>query len=195
VRALLALGLLLSLPASADWIELGTFDGTKVEKRLNKEGPPTIRCTFTFDAPLEDVKPIIASLQWQRWLNDVHTWKVSGRDDDKREAHGYGRHKVPWPLADRDYAVKMKWKETPDSFELNTFGGDPEGPKPIKGVVRLIPRGTWLLKRAGPSKTRFIYTYKGGAGGNVPDWMVEGNYKSEGPTSIRKMVKLLEKKR
>jgi len=195
MRVVLLALTLLALPAAAEdeWKLLGTFDGTTVERRENKEGPPTLRCTSVLDAPLEVAKTVMTGFEWNKWMNDVHSFEILERDDAARTAVLYGRHNTPWPIANRDYVVRAKWEETPDSFVLNTRGLKGAGPATPRGVVRLMPRATWAFTRQG-EKTRFVYTYKGGAGGNIPGWMVEGSYKTDGPRMAQKMRALLKKR-
>ena len=50
----------------------------------------------------------------------------------------YGRQALPWPVRDRDYVVRYRWRDAPDEeFALIAESVTDEGPPPRDDVLRV----------------------------------------------------------
>ena len=124
--------------------------------------------TGVIDAPFEEVRRVLLDLEgFGRWFPTVVEWRVLARDD--REARVYGRQGFPWPVADRDYVARYRWRSTGDALALEARGIAVDEPAPEARVVRLDAfRSEWQAAPAGTGATRVSYA----AEGPVDSWLV-----------------------
>ncbi len=166
-RRLAALAALSLSLAGADWMEweeLHRDAELVVETQASREGGATLRGRTELPHPLEAVRAVLLDLAgFSRWGRSLVRWQVL--DSSPNEAIVYGRHDVPWPLADRDYVVRYTWQLLPDRFLLEARSTDDERAPVSDGVVRLARvYSSWEVTRAGPGRACVVYTYDGDLG-------------------------------
>lgn len=170
--------------AGEGWKRVAEDRGVEVRVRSAGPGRTMVRGQGAIEAPLEVVRARLLEIEaYREWITSLSEWRVLERAADQVIA--YGRHDLPWPMDDRDYVVRYRWREEPDGafvVRAESVGG---GPAPIDGVVRLgRVRSEWRLAKDGAGKTIVSYTYNGELGGNVPDAVQQAAWKSEPPALI-----------
>jgi hypothetical protein len=84
------------------------------------------------------------------------------------EALVYFRFDLPWPISDRDWTLRYRWREEPGRFVMTFADANAEGPPP-SGAVRVSPlRGYWELSAAAPGVTHARYVFLATLGGMLP---------------------------
>ncbi|WP_018613477.1 START domain-containing protein [Segetibacter koreensis] len=82
----------------------------------------------------------------------------------------YSETELPWPVSNRDIAVRMRFNLNPAKNTLKVVASGEPGAFPIqKGVVRLqFFSSTWDVKYVGNNKISISYYLKMDPSGNVP---------------------------
>ena len=170
--------------AAEGWKRVAEDRGVHVSVRTAGPGRTMVRGEGVIEAPLEVVRARLLELEtYDEWISSLSEWRVLRRASDHVIA--YGRHDLPWPMDDRDYVVRYRWKSEPPGSFLLRAESVTEGPAPLEDVVRLSRvRSEWKLVADGPSKTIVSYTYTGELGGSVPDAGQQSAWKSEPPALI-----------
>ncbi len=158
----------------SNWEFLEEKAGVRVERSPAKAGQVAYRATARIEQPADAVREVLKDLErFPEWADRLHTWEVLAREGDATLV--YGRHDVPWPIADRDYVVRYRCGGGDDAFFLEARSVESsERPVP-EGVVRIADLHTlWEVTPAPePSASVVRYTYRGGLGGRVPEWVQE----------------------
>lgn len=191
---MLVLALLIAAAPEGGWKKIGESDGVVVEARAAPNGATMIRGTGEINLPIERVKEALLDLEKYRdWIPSLSVWDITKKSDS--EVHAYGRHDLPWPMDDRDYNVRYRWKSQPDGSFIIEAKSVPEGPAPIDGVIRLRRvHSLWKLVPIRSDVTQVSYTYNGDLGGKVPDAVKQSAWKSEPPDLIHGLRKQVEKR-
>lgn len=189
MHVIVAATILLNAPLAGEWTRLSKTDGVVVE--IKEEGATTwVRGRATLDVDANKLKAALLSLdRFPKWMASLKTWKITKRE--KERAYVYGRHDLPWPMADRDYVVRYTWIDDGERFMLESRTVKSKGEdKP--GVVRLKNvRSTWTVQKDG-EKSKVSYTYNGDLGGDIPRWAMESGWKSEAPALFNAIEKDLK---
>lgn len=184
VLAALVVGAALVVAAAAPptgqdgWRELARGDGVVIEARPAPGGATIVRGTTVLEHSLEAIRRVLLDLErFHTWIPSLSTWTVLARG--AADAVVYGRHDLPWPLADRDYTVRYTWTGEAGRFVLEARSTAEAGPPPVPGVVRLAVHSIWQIEALGSERCRVTYTYNGDLGGSVPRWVQEAGWKRE----------------
>ena len=176
-------GLLLASAVAAEegWREIVRQDGVVVETRPGSDGMTVVRGTTLLDRRLETVRAVLLDLEgFPGWIPGLSVWTVLDRG--AREAVVHGRHRLPWPFADRDYVVRYTLAVEDGRFSLEARSTTGAGPEPAPGVVRLVAvHSIWELRATGLDRCEVSYTYNGDLGGGVPAFVKGAAWKREAP--------------
>ncbi len=186
---MLVLALLLTTAPEPGWRQINEDEGVVVEMRGSM-----IRGTGTINLPIDRVRAVLLELEkYREWIPSLSVWDLKRKSDS--EVLAYGRHDLPWPMDDRDYNVRYRWKTQPDGSFLIEAKSVPEGRAPIDGVIRL-PRvhSLWKLVPIRSDATEVSYTYNGDLGGKVPDAVKQSAWKSEPADLIHSLRQQVEKR-
>ncbi|HEX4459251.1 MAG TPA: START domain-containing protein [Polyangia bacterium] len=97
--------------------------------------------------------------------------RVLSRASD--EAILYFRFDLPWPISDRDWTSRYRWRREGDRFVMTWSDVSDRGPPPGK-AVRVSPlRGAWELTSLGPGRTHARYVSLENLGGHLPRSVIE----------------------
>ncbi len=155
-----------------EWEELHRDAELIVETQASPENGATLRGRTELPHPAEAVHAVLLDLaSFPRWGRSLVHWEVLSRSPD--EAIVYGRHDMPWPLADRDYVVRYTWQLATDRFRLEARSTEYERAPVADDAVRLTRvHSIWEVTPAGPGRASVTYTYDGDLGdlgGTVPE--------------------------
>lgn len=183
--ALLALLLLPGGALAEGWREIERRDGVVVEVR-RAEGAALVRGTAELPVAVERVRRVLLDVSsFDAWMPGLLRWEVLERAPGALRV--YGRHDLPWPLADRDYVVRYAWSEEPGGFalEARSVAG---GPDPEPRVVRLERvYSRWELRPGDRGGSWVRYTYDGELGGRLPSFWVERAWRSQAPELLARL--------
>ena len=95
-------------------------------------------------APLDRViAHLIDFASLGKWMPRVADLRVIERRDD--EALVYFRFDLPWPISDRDWTLRYRWRRDGDRFVMTWCDANDRGPA-VGRAVRVAPvRGYWEL--------------------------------------------------
>ena len=158
-------GLSIGANGPEDWRVVRRIGDVRIETRGADRGELRVRATRYVAAPPTRVRAVLLALEaFGDWTDGLATWRVLERD--ARTARVYGRHDLPWPLADRDYVVDYHWSDgDAGDFVLDAQAIDDARFPPVEGVVRVQRMETrWELRAAGDG-TRVRYRFRAALGG------------------------------
>ena len=177
--ALVALDLVAELasprpPRSDDaaWQTIKTVDGVTLD-RLGSDGVgPWGRGEGDIPAPLDRVVAHLTDFgSLQRWMPRVAELRVIDRQPN--EATVYFRFDLPWPISDRDWTLRYRWRREGDRFVMTWSDANDRGPPPTR-AVRVSPmRGYWELTSTAAGTTRARYVFLAILGGALPRRVVD----------------------
>jgi hypothetical protein len=161
-------------PASdaAGWHTLKSIDGVTIKRAPSAGAAPWGMAEGEIAAPLDRVIAHLTDFAaLLRHVPRLAELRVIERRDD--EAIVYFRFDLPWPISDRDWTLRYRWRRDGDRFVMTWCDANDRGPPPA-GAVRVTPmRGYWLLA-ATPSGTTFgRYVFLAELGGHLPRSVVE----------------------
>jgi hypothetical protein len=164
------------------WERLRTTDAAVVDVR--RGDVPRVRTTGELPFPAEAVAAVLGDLEhFPSWFPRLQSWEVVRSPEG---LFAYGRHDLSWPLDPRDYYVRYTLGRDGDAFTLSAASAP--GRPLVKGRVRLTDvASSWRVEPRGPSRCRVVYVYDVPAPG-VPDALLEGAWKSEGPAVLRALA-------
>ena len=129
---------------------------------------------------MTSVRSVLLDLEgFGRWFPSTAEWRVLERGAG--EAVVYGRQALPWPVQDRDYVVRYRWRDEPEGdFVLEATSVTGIGPDPPDGVVRAVAVWSrWRLRAGEGGRTDVHYHYRGDQGGRLPDWVAQAGWESQ----------------
>jgi len=159
-----------------DWRLLRDEDGVRVSERgLASRALPELRGEVEIAAPLARVLAVIEDVPRQtEWMHTCIEAGVVRRESDTTSLV-YNRTASPWPVSDRDVALRTVIAPRGPDAALVRFHAvtDPAAP-PVDGVVRM-PRldGAFTLTALAPARTRVVYDLDVDPGGALPAWLVK----------------------
>ncbi len=181
--AMVLLGLAAELPQplpppAADgraWLPVKSVDGIAVT-RAPLPSPLQLltwgAAEGDIDAPIERVIAHLTDFDLlRRIVPRLAELRILSRGSD--EALLYFRFDLPWPISDRDWTSRYRWRREGDGFVMTWSDVGDRGPPPGK-PVRVSPlRGTWELSPRGPGRTHARYVSLENLGGKLPRAIVE----------------------
>jgi hypothetical protein len=182
-RPLLVLlaSLALALPASAGadtgWQQDANEKGVVVSTKLEPgHSLPIFRGVGIVDAGAYDILAVLDDIsKFTEWMSDCAGARVV-KQINEFERIEYNRTHAPWPVADRDAAIRS-WIEGSASkgdIWARFQSVDAPGAGPVDGVVRM-PRlaGFYHLEAIDAGHTRVTYQVDADPGGLLPDWLIK----------------------
>ncbi len=182
-RPLLVLltSLLMSLPAPAgadpgwqqDANEKGVVVTTKIEAGRSL---PIFRGVGVVDAGAYDVLAVLDDIsKFTEWMSDCAGARVV-KQINEFERIEYNRIHAPWPVADRDAAIRSWVEGSAGKGDIWARFQAVDAPSagPVDGVVRM-PRlaGFYHLEAIDAGHTRVTYQVDADPGGLLPDWLIK----------------------
>lgn len=178
IVALVALGLVAELPSprppapdDAAWMSVKTVDGVAL-KRAPAEHAPWGMGEGEIAAPLARVIAHLTDFPSLRTgMPRVAELRVLEQRDG--EAVVYFRFDLPWPISDRDWTLRYRWRRDGDRFVMTWVDANDRGPPP-GGAVRVSPmRGYWELEATAAGTTRARYVFLAELAGSLPRSVAE----------------------
>ncbi len=163
-----------------------TGDQPSWEKKLDKENVEiftrehagstikAFKAIATLDAPLTQVMAVMANpnscVEW------VHGCIVSYGFDAKsfNDRHAYSVNDLPWPVADRDYVLKIStWRE-PDSGRIWMEMHAVTDKKPVTTQYErvTVAQTIYVFESTEDNKTQMTWLQHTEPGGALPSWLV-----------------------
>jgi hypothetical protein len=178
--ALAALELLADLPPphppAADdkaWITVKTVDGVTLKRAPS--GTPTAPWGSGEGEIAASLDSVVAHLidfpNLGKWMPRVADLKVVARAED--EALVYFRFDLPWPISDRDWTLRYRWRRDGDRFVMTWQDAHDRGPAPGKPVRPAPLRGWWELTATPGGTTHARYVFLSQLGGSLPKSVAE----------------------
>lgn len=161
--------------AQDEWRAIRDQDGVRVlERGLASRALPELRGETEIAAPLARVLAVIEDVpRHTRWMHTCIEARIVRRESDTTNLV-YNRTGSPWPVWDRDVALRtVVDSRGPESLLVRFHAvSDPAAP-PLDGVVRM-PRldGEFALTALAPERTRVVYDLDIDPGGALPAWLV-----------------------
>jgi hypothetical protein len=164
-----------------------SFPGTDVKE---------FAATGFVEGPMEVLGEVIMDIpRYTEWMADVSESRVL-KDIDRLTKIVYGRIKLPWPIADRDFVVANKTLlEVEFARCIISFSVTEEiAVKPPKKVVRMEQLdGCFKLEYMGADRSLVTYTQKAHPGGSTPPKMANvttQHYPCKNIQGLRRMARL-----
>ncbi len=179
IAALVALDLIGELalprppaPAAAVWQKVKTVDGVTLARAPSDRAAPWGMGEGEIAAPLERVIAHLTDFaSLKKWVPRVADLRVIARGAD--EAVVYFRFDLPWPISDRDWTLRYRWRRDGDRFVMTWCDANDRGPPPGR-AVRVAPmRGYWELAATASGTTRARYVFLAELGGSLPHGVAE----------------------
>ncbi len=149
------------------WVEVRRREGVVVELRDNGTRTPDSRGTSVVPYRIGLLREVLLELDGygRRWPYLGQSRLLRRKRDGN--ALMYCRTKLPFPLSDRDWVMRLSWADSPGQFKLgweSLSSGNQVAP--VRGVIRLVQHaGNWDLRSLGPRATQVSYTRWGDFGG------------------------------
>lgn len=106
------------------------------------------------------------------WMDRIRASLLLKKASDS-EFFVYYEVTAPWPVSDRDVAVRYKVVKMPDGGFRMEAVATPDILPPKAGMVRIEEStSTWEIIPRGENMVEVIYTNHSDPGGAVPDWIV-----------------------
>lgn len=175
----LALDLLIALPPptppaddAAAWHTLKTVDGVTLRRADSGRKAPWGEGEGEIAAPLERVIAHLTDFaSLSKYMPRLAELKVIARSEG--EAIVYFRFDLPWPISDRDWTLRYRWRRDGDRFVMSWCDASDRGPPP-GSAVRVTPmRGRWELQATPRGTTLARYVFLAELGGSLPSSVVE----------------------
>lgn len=164
----------LTLPApvpppadAAAWRTLKTIDGVTLACADSGRKAPWGMGTGEIAAPLDRVIAHLTDFAaLPRYVPRLAELRVLERHAD--EAIVYFRFDLPWPISDRDWTLRYRWRREGDRFVMIWSDANDRGPPPTH-AVRVAPmRGRWELQATPRGTTFGRYVFLAELGGSLP---------------------------
>ena len=157
---------------SSSWQTVKTEDGVTLARAPSDRAAPWGRGEGDVAAPLDRVIAHLTDFPaLGKWMPRVADLRVIARGQD--EAIVYFRFDLPWPISDRDWTVRYRWRRDGDRFVMTWSDANERGPPPGK-AVRVSPiRGYWELSANPNGTTRARYVFLSELGGALPRSVAE----------------------
>lgn len=105
-----------------------------------------------------------------KWIDSVKTAELIKEDDDNYYTHTVAD--APWPVKNRDSAVRNAISRNDDSSVTIAFNSDNSLAPTKKGCERVGGvKGSWQFNPKGDGTVDVIYSAHIDPGGNIPAWL------------------------
>ena len=171
-------------PGAAAWRTLKTVDGVRLARADSGRKGPWGMGEGEIAAPLDRVIAHLTDFAaLPRYVPRLAELRVLARGAD--EAIVYFRFDLPWPISDRDWTLRYRWRRQGDRFVMIWSDANDRGPPP-SGAVRVSPmRGRWELAATARGTTQARYVFLAELGGSLPHSVVEQTAWKQPLQSIR----------
>jgi hypothetical protein len=163
-------------PPAADaaaWQTLKTVDGVTLKRAPSSDrAAPWGLGEGDIAAPLDRVIAHLTDFSdLGKWMPRVAELRVLERGAG--EALVYFRFDLPWPISDRDWTLRYRWRRDGDRFVMTWSDANDRGPPP-GSAVRVSPvRGYWELRATAAGVTHACYVFLAELGGSLPHSVAE----------------------
>jgi hypothetical protein len=177
--ALVALGVGAELPPPTppppddrSWQRIKIVDGVTLARAPSDRAAPWGMGEGEIQAPIERVIAHLTDFpSLTRHMPRLSEVRVLERRDG--EAIVYFRFDLPWPIADRDWTLRYRWRREGERFVMTWCDAHERGPPPSR-AVRVTPmRGRWELWSLRGGRTGARYLFLAELGGRLPRVVVE----------------------
>ena len=166
-------------PASADpgWQQDANEKGVVVTTKLEAgHSLPIFRGVGVVDAGAYDILAVLNDTgKFPEWSSDCAESRVV-KQINEFERIEYNRTHAPWPVADRDAAIRS-WVDgsvSKGDIWARFQSVDAPGAGPVDGVVRMPHlAGFYHLEVIDAGHTRVTYQVDADPGGLLPDWLIK----------------------
>jgi hypothetical protein len=159
-------------PDAAAWQSVKTVDGVMLKRAASDRAAPWGMGEGDIAAPIDRVIAHLTDFpSLGKWMPRVAELRVIARAAD--EAIVYFRFDLPWPISDRDWTLRYRWRRDGDRFVMTWCDAHDRGPPPGK-AVRVTPvRGYWELTPTAAGTTHARYVFLSELGGSLPRSVAE----------------------
>jgi hypothetical protein len=162
------------VPAGAKWQLVKEGNGIKVYAAPAPSGLKYVKVDAVLNGALSRVSEIFRDIPRQKaWVYGTRKSYLVKKTDSNHLLY-YNETALPWPVNNRDIAVRMELKEDPAQNTLVVTQEDAPGAVPThKGIVR-VPHmsGNWQFRETGNGKLQAKYYLDIDPGGSLPAWVV-----------------------
>lgn len=157
---------------AASWQTVKTVDGVTLKRAPSDRAAPWGLGEGEIAAPIDRVIAHLTDFAaLGKWMPRVADLRVLERGAD--EAVVYFRFDLPWPISDRDWTLRYRWRRDGDRFVMTWCDAADRGPPP-GSAVRVTPmRGYWELTAIAAGKTLARYVFLAELGGSLPRSVAE----------------------
>jgi hypothetical protein len=181
------------VPSGANWHLVKEGNGIQVYTAPAPSGLKYIKVKAELKGTLDKVSAVFRNIARQKdWVYGTRKSYLVKKIDDNNLLY-YNETGLPWPVNNRDIAVRMKLKEAPAQGTLTISQEEVKGAVPVnKGIVR-VPHmsGNWLFRDASKGQLHAEYYLDIDPGGSLPAWVVN-MFVAKGPyqtfVKLQKMI-------
>lgn len=154
-----------------------------------------IKVTGVLDGTLDKLVSIFLDIEKQKdWVYGTKRSYLINRINNNELLY-YVETALPWPVSNRDIAIRMKIDKSKTNNDLTiTTKGEPKAIPENRGKVRVSEfTGDWNVKDAGKNKLSITYFLFVDPAGTLPSWVVN-SFIGKGPyETFSKLGYLLKK--
>lgn len=182
--------------AQDDWVLKSNRDGIKVyTKNLDNSPFKAIRTICTIDASLSRLTAVLLDINSTAdWVYGTKSCTLL-KQVSSSELFYYSEIEIPWPVSNRDFIVKLKVTQDPQT-KIVTVDGDnmPNMLPENKNIVRIQKSfSRWLITPVSSNKVQVEYILQVDPGGSVPAWLIN-LFATNGPfESFKKLREQVKK--
>jgi uncharacterized protein YndB with AHSA1/START domain len=159
-------------PDAAAWKIVKTVDGVTLATAPSDQSVPWGRGDGEIAAPIDRVIAHLTDFpSLGKWMPRIADLRVIDRAEN--EAIVYFRFDLPWPISDRDWTLRYRWRRDGDRFVMTWSDVHDRGPPPGKPVRPSPLRGYWELTATPAGTTRARYVFLSELGGSLPRSVAE----------------------
>jgi hypothetical protein len=167
--------LALPIPPPVDatsWQTVKTVDGVTLKRAPSDRPAPWGMGEGEIAAPLDRVVAHLTDFaSLGKWMPRVADLRVIERAAG--EAIVYFRFDLPWPISDRDWTLRYRWRRDGDHFVMTWCDAYDRGPPPTRAVRPAAVRGYWELRATTSGATFARYVFLSELGGSLPRSVAE----------------------
>jgi len=168
-------------PSGNNWHLEKEGNGIQVFTTAGSSGIKRIKVSAVLNGTLNQVSAIFRDIARQKdWVYSTRRAYLIQKTDDEHLLY-YNQTALPWPVSDRDIAIRMKLNEDITHHTLTiTQTGEPTAVAVQKGLVR-VPHlsGLWQFRESG-GQLHADYYLDIDPGGSRPAWVVN-MFAAKGP--------------